>query len=94
MLDGSGFAGSMDTDNISASGNITVSVGTAGDYSGDSIVGNGDFVLSAIAHTAGTGDIVLTDVDVDGGASLALGRGSGAFTAEQLRRIQRCHCRQ
>ena len=82
VFDGGSFAGSIVTNTVSASGNVTISAGVDGLFTAGSIQGGGDFVFTDSGQrTTSTADITLTSVDFTGGVSLSLGAGLGAASA-------------
>ena len=55
VLDGGNFGGSIDATKVSAGGNLTVSMGSQGDFSADNagLIAVGNFTLDGAAATTG-----------------------------------------
>lgn len=73
-IDGSQFAGLIDNKRIIASGDVTVTVGSKGDYSAQNIGTTSDFTLDA--SDAVTGGIAISTISAEQ-ISIVLGSGSG-----------------
>ena len=82
-MDGSQFGGTMEIGKLSASGNITISLGTLGDLSASgtlSTVGN----LVIDGTNASTAQLTLAGAVSSNGATTILGEGSGAVSANAI----------
>lgn len=83
-MDGSQFGGTMEIGKLSASGNITISLGTLGDLSASgtlSTVGN----LVIDGTNASTAQLTLAGaVSSNGATTISLGEGSGAVSANAI----------
>ena len=80
IFDASTFGGTIENNITESSGDVTISIGTAGDYNGSAIDAHSDLTFNAAAHTTGTGDIDLTYVSASENISITLGSSSGDFT--------------
>jgi len=86
-VDGASFGGILGVGDISASGNVTISTGTFGQFSANVIEtggGAGSITIDS-SNSASTGDLQLTTLSADGGnITLSLGGGSGAVSAGSM----------
>jgi hypothetical protein len=86
-VDGAGFGGTLGVGDISASGNVTISTGTFGQFSANVIEtggGAGNITIDS-SNSSSTGDLQLTTLSADGGnITLSLGAGSGAVSAGSM----------
>jgi len=77
VLDASNYGGTLDFETISASGNVTISMGTAGDFSGTTIVASNNFTLDG--SKAATGQVAITTVTAGGNSTISMGSGTGSL---------------
>jgi len=80
IIDGSNFGGTMDATKISAGSNLTVSMGTQGDFSADNagLIAVGNFTLDGAAAT--TGQTTIQGVTAGGNITISMGFGTGGIT--------------
>ena len=80
IFDATTFGGTIENNITESSADVTISIGTAGDYNGSAIDAHGNLTFNAAAHITGTGDVDLTYVSASGNISIVLGSSSGDFT--------------
>ena len=81
-IDASSYVGALDVHAVTASGAVSITLGSQGDFSASSIVALGAINLDNSLQAAGqSGGIVLNSVSSSGVQTFSLGAGSGTFTA-------------
>jgi len=84
-IDASSYVGKMDINTITASGAVSITLGSQGDFSASGITHLGAFTFDNTIQAAGqSGGIVLGRVSGSGSQVFSLGAGSGTFTASGL----------
>ena len=83
-FDGSGFKGAIDITKLNATGDMTISSGTRGDFSAGSLFTEGALVLNGAANASVTADVALSQVTASGAATITLGDAAGAFSAAHI----------